>query len=77
MCGDCTIVVFPIVGKQPAPGAAGRIGVTRVTEADVTDLPRELATAALLGFRVDMYLALMATENAEEPPLLWSELHRA
>ncbi|MFN7146474.1 MAG: SNF2-related protein, partial [Myxococcota bacterium] len=54
---------------------AGRVGVTRVAEADVTDLPRELASAVLLGLRVDRYLALVAAENAEEPPLLWPELH--
>ncbi len=77
VCGDCKVVAFPIVGKQPIPGAAGRIGVTRVAEADVTDLPRELATAVLLGLRVDKYLALGAAENAEEPPLLWPELHTA
>jgi superfamily II DNA or RNA helicase len=77
VCGDCKVVAFPIVGKQPVPGAAGRIGVTRVAEADVTDLPRELATAVLLGLRVDKYLALVAAENAEEPPLLWPELHAA
>ena len=47
----------------------------RVAEADVTDLPRELASAVLLGLRVDKYLALVAGENAEEPPLLWPELH--
>ena len=75
VCGDCKVVAFPSRSAAPAP--AGRIGVTRVTEADVTDLPREFASAVLLGLRVDRYLALLAAENAEEPPLLWPELHAA
>jgi superfamily II DNA or RNA helicase len=78
ICGDCKVVAFPTLGRQAAEGGAtGRIGVTRVTEADVTNLPRELASAVLLGLRVDKYLALVAAENAEEPPLLWPELHTA
>ncbi len=76
ICGDCKFIAFPGV-KQAADGAAtgGRIGVTRVEQADVTDLPRELASAVLLGLRVDKYLALVASENAEEPPMLWPELN--
>ena len=78
VCGDCKVVAFPTLGRQAAEGGAtGRIGVTRVTEADVTNLPRELASAVLLGLRVDKYLALVAAENAEEPPMLWPELHTA
>ncbi|MDP2316561.1 MAG: SNF2-related protein [Pseudomonadota bacterium] len=73
ICGDCKVIAFP--SRQAAPGAAGRVGVTRATDADVTDLPRELASAVLLGLRVDRYLALVAAESAEEPPLLWPELH--
>jgi superfamily II DNA or RNA helicase len=73
VCGDCKIIAFP--SRQAAPGPVGRVGVTRATDADITDLPRELASAVLLGLRVDRYLALVAAENAEEPPLLWPELH--
>ena len=74
ICGDCDVIAFP--QRQAAePGAtSGRVGVTRVTEAEVTDLPRELASAVLLGLRVDKYLALVAAENAEEPQMLWPEL---
>ena len=41
VCGDCKVVAFPTLGRQAAEGGAtGRIGVTRVTEADVMNLPR-------------------------------------
>ncbi len=75
ICSDCRIIAFP--SKQAADGTApaGRIGVTRVADAEVTDLSRELASAVLLGLRVDSYLALVAAENAEEPPMLWPELN--
>ena len=75
ICGDCKVIAFPARQAADPAGGGGRIGVTRVTEADVADLPRELASAVLLGLRVDKYLALVAAENAEEPPLLWPELH--
>lgn len=75
ICAQCRIVPFP---TRPTPGTpAGRVGVSRSTDADVTDLPRELATAVLLGLRVDTYLALLAAEMTEEPPLLWPELHES
>ena len=78
MCGDCKVIAFP-AGKLAADGggAAGRVGVTRVAESDTANLPRELASAVMLGLRVDKYLALHAAENAEEPPLLWPELNAA
>ncbi|MFZ5480631.1 MAG: SNF2-related protein [Myxococcota bacterium] len=75
ICGDCKVIAFPSKQAAQPATAAGRVGVTRNAEADVTDLPRELASAVLLGLRVDKYLALVAAENAEEPPLLWPELH--
>ena len=76
ICGDCKIILYPSrQAADPASQGSGRVGVTRVTEADITDLPRELASAVLLGLRVDKYLALVAAENAEEPPMLWPELN--
>ncbi|MDO9280390.1 MAG: hypothetical protein Q7U06_00660, partial [Pseudomonadota bacterium] len=74
ICGDCKVIAFPSRHAAEPGTTGGRVGVTRVTEADVTDLPRELASAVLLGLRVDKYLELVAAENAEEPQMLWPEL---
>ena len=72
ICADCTVALAP---RQAADGGkAGRVGVTRTDDvADVTNLPRELASAVLLGFRVDKYLAQVSAES-EEASLLWPEL---
>lgn len=76
VCSECRVILFPSP-DETAEKAGGRVGVARTADADVTDLPRELASAVLLGLRVDRYLALVAANNAEEPPQLWPELHAA
>jgi superfamily II DNA or RNA helicase len=73
LCSDCNIIAFP-TGRS---AGAGRIGVTRQADGEVSHLPRDLASAVTLGLRVDRYLALVAADAADEPPMLWPELHEA
>ncbi len=75
VCSDCQVITFP-TGRL-SPRGDSRVGVTRQTDAEVTHLSRELAAAVTLGLRVDRYLALVAAENADEPPMLWPELFEA
>ncbi len=72
ICAECRIIPLQVAG-----GKAPRAGVTRQVQDDTAGLPDELAAAVTLGIRVDRYLALVAAGNAEEPALLWSELHEA
>ena len=74
ICGECKIVAFPVARALPDAPDGGRVGVTRAGDSDVSNLSRELASAVTLGMRADRYLALVAAENTEEPPLLWREL---
>ena len=72
LCTACTVIRF-----EPGARANARAGLARTLDDAIDGLPEDAATAVLLGSRVDRYLALVAAGNAEEPVLLWSELHEA
>ncbi len=66
ICGSCAIVAAPSI--VPKPSLARRL------ETATAGLSDALASAVSLGFRIDRYLAITASEANDEPIQLWSEL---